>query len=149
MINISSFKTTKTTNPYNETDEVLELNINDGAVYRLNNVIKVSGTYTFSIWYKTNKNTTITLRILGNESQISSGTSWKKFVKTITVNSVSDQNRDIDIEVASGAIGYFYEAFLIVVLETPLSSEIVFMASFLFCGSDIYGRILAINEKCS
>ena len=112
MINISSFKTTKTTNPYNETDEVLELNINDGAVYRLNNVIKVSGTYTFSIWYKTNKNTTITLRILGNESQISSGTSWKKFVKTITVNSVSDQNRDIDIEVASGAIGYFYEAYL-------------------------------------
>lgn len=112
MINISSFKTTKTTNPYNETDEVLELNINDGAVYRLNNVIKVSGTYTFSIWYKTNKNTTITLRILGNESQISSGTSWKKFVKTITVNSVSDQNSDIDIEVASGAIGYFYEAYL-------------------------------------
>lgn len=112
MINISSFKTTKTTNPYNETDEVLELNINDGAVYRLNNVIKVSGTYTFSIWYKTNKNTTITLRILGNESQISSGTSWKKFVKTITVNSVSDQNSDIDIEVASGAIGYFYEACL-------------------------------------
>lgn len=112
MINISSFKTTKTTNPYNETDEVLELNINDGAVYRLNNVIKVSGTYTFSIWYKTNKNTTITLRILGNESQISSETSWKKFVKTITVNSVSDQNNDIDIEVASGAIGYFYEACL-------------------------------------
>lgn len=112
MINISSFKTTKTTNPYNETGEVLELNINDGAVYRLNNVIKVSGTYTFSIWYKTNKNTTITLRILGNESQISSGTSWKKFVKTITVNSVSDQNSDIDIEVASGAIGYFYEAYL-------------------------------------
>lgn len=112
MINISSFKTTKTTNPYNETDEVLELNINDGAVYRLNNVIKVSGTYTFSIWYKTNKNTTITLRILGNESQISSGISWKKFVKTITVNSVSDQNSDIDIEVASGAIGYFYEAYL-------------------------------------
>lgn len=112
MINISSFKTTKTTNPYNETDEVLELNINDGAVYRLNNVIKVSGTYTFSIWYKTNKNTTITLRILGNESQISSETSWKKFVKTITVNSVSDQNNDIDIEVASGTIGYFYEAYL-------------------------------------
>ena len=112
MINISSFKTTKTTNPYNETDEVLELNINDGAVYRLNNVIKVSGTYTFSIWYKTNKNTTITLRILGNESQILSETSWKKFVKTITVNSVSDQNNDIDIEVASGAIGYFYEACL-------------------------------------
>lgn len=112
MINISSFKTTKTTNPYNETDEVLELNINDGAVYRLNNVIKVSGTYTFSIWYKTNKNTTITLRILGNESQISSETSWKKFVKTITVNSVSDQNNDIDIEIENGSIGYFYEAYL-------------------------------------
>ena len=35
-----------------------------------------------------------------------------EFVKTITVNSVSDQNSDIDIEVASGAIGYFYEAYL-------------------------------------
>ena len=112
VINISSFKTTKITNPYNETDEVLELNINDGAVYRLNNVIKVSGTYTFSIWYKTNKNTTITLRILGNESQISSTTSWQKFVKTVTINSVTEQNNDIDIEVTSGAIGYFYEAFL-------------------------------------
>lgn len=50
--------------------------------------------------------------MLGDKNQISSETSWKKFVKTITVNSVSDQNNDIDIEVASGAIGYFYEACL-------------------------------------
>lgn len=112
VINISSFKTTKITNPYNETDEVLELNINDGAVYRLNNVIKVSGTYTFSIWYKTNTNTTITLRILGDESRISSTTSWQKFDKTVTINSVTEQNNDIDIEVTNGAIAYFYEAYL-------------------------------------
>lgn len=109
---ISSFKTIKTTNPYNQTDDVLELNINDGAVYRLNNVIKIPGTYTFSIWYKSDKSTSITLRILGNESRISSTISWQKFVKTVTINSVTEQNNDIDIEVTNGAIGYFYEAYL-------------------------------------
>lgn len=112
MINISSFKTTKTTNPYNETDEVLELNINDGAVYRLNNVIKVSGTYTFSIWYKTNKNTKITFNVLGDKNQISSGTSWKKFVKTVEVDTITEANDSIDIEIENGSIGYFYEAYL-------------------------------------
>lgn len=112
MIFISSFKVVKTTNPYNKSDNVLELNINDNSVYRLNDVIKIPSTYTFSIWYKTNKNTKITFNVLGDKNQISSGTSWKKFVKTVEVDEITETNDSIDIEIENGSIGYFYEAYL-------------------------------------
>ena len=91
---------------------MLELNINDNSVYRLNDVIKIPSTYTFSIWYKTNKNTKITFNVLGDKNQISSGTSWKKFVKTVEVDTITEANDSIDIEIENGSIGYFYEAYL-------------------------------------
>lgn len=91
---------------------MLELNINDNSVYRLNDVIKIPSTYTFSIWYKTNKNTKITFNVLGDKNQISSGTSWKKFVKTVEVDEITETNDSIDIEIENGSIGYFYEAYL-------------------------------------
>ena len=86
---------------------MLELNINDNSVYRLNDVIKIPSTYTFSIWYKTNKNTKITFNVLGDKNQISSGTSWKKFVKTVEVDEITETNDSIDIEIENGSIGYF------------------------------------------
>ena len=91
---------------------MLELNINDNSVYRLNDVIKIPSTYTFSIWYKTSKNTKITFNVLGDKNQISSGTSWKKFVKTVEVDEITETNDSIDIEIENGSIGYFYEAYL-------------------------------------
>ena len=91
---------------------MLELNINDNSVYRLNDVIKIPSTYTLSIWYKTNKNTKITFNVLGDKNQISSGTSWKKFVKTVEVDTITEANDSIDIEIENGSIGYFYEAYL-------------------------------------
>lgn len=91
---------------------MLELNINDNSVYRLNDVIKIPSTYTFSIWYKTNKNTKITFNVLGDKNQISSGTSWKKFVKTVEVDEITETNDSIDIEIENGSIGHFYEAYL-------------------------------------
>lgn len=91
---------------------MLELNINDNSVYRLNDVIKIPSTYTFSIWYKTNKNTKITFNVLGDKNQISSGTSWEKFVKTVEVDTITEANDSIDIEIENGSIGYFYEAYL-------------------------------------
>lgn len=109
---ISSFKTTELLTPYNYTEEVLELNINDTSVYRLNGVVTLAGYYTFSIWYKSNKNTNITFDVLGDKSQISSDNNWKKFVKTVQITEVNDKNNYIDIIVDSGSIGYFYEAYL-------------------------------------
>ena len=50
--------------------------------------------------------------MLGDKNQISSGTSWKKFVKTVEVDEITETNDSIDIEIENGAIGYFYEAYL-------------------------------------
>ena len=50
--------------------------------------------------------------MLGDKNQISSGTSWKKFVKTVEVDEITETNDSIDIEIENGSIGYFYEAYL-------------------------------------
>lgn len=50
--------------------------------------------------------------MLGDKNQISSGTSWEKFVKTVEVDTITEANDSIDIEIENGSIGYFYEAYL-------------------------------------
>ena len=108
---MSTFKAFNTTTPYSNNDEVLQLYIDsmsDG--YILRDVVKVIGTYTFSIWHKSEKNSTITFNLFGNTEQISSSTQWKKYSKIIEISSLS--NTDIYIIPSLNTYTYFYEGFL-------------------------------------
>ena len=109
---MSEFNTIKTKTPYDNEDDVLELNIDDDSVYRLSEVIKIPGHYTFSIWYKTNKDSNLIFKVLGESVEITSSVNWKKFVKKVYIEQISSDNNYIDIGVENGSIGNFYEAYL-------------------------------------
>lgn len=107
---MSSFNITRVETPYKEIDNVLELNTDiSGDRYILQNVIKIPGTYTFSIWYKTTKETTITFDILGISEEVSTSTEWKKYVKTVKADGNS---KNIYIQPSLEKTTYLYEGFL-------------------------------------
>ena len=98
--------------PYSTSDNVLELNIDSKSdAYVLQDVIKLKSTYTFSIWYKTELDSQITFNIFGVEETVSSSSVWKKYVKTVTVNSLEETN--IYIIPTVSVTSYFYEGYLV------------------------------------
>ena len=100
------------TTPYGDTDNVLELNIDSSSdAYVLQDVIKLSSTYTFSIWYRTESDSQITFNVLGESEIVDSTTSWNKFVKTVTVETLDETN--IYIMPSVGVNSYFYEGYLV------------------------------------
>lgn len=109
---MSSYKESDLTTPYNTIDKVLELNITDNSVYKLNDIIKVPSTYTFSIWYKAKNESMVSFDILGNKEQVSSNINWQKYIETVTIDQITDENNYISIGLDPNNVGYFYEAYL-------------------------------------
>lgn len=71
-------------NPYNVLDYCLRINSpTHGDAYRLNNLSIIKGTYTFSVWVKSDSEANIAFNILGNLIPFSATTEWKKFTCTI------------------------------------------------------------------
>ena len=109
---MSTFNEIEITTPYGDTDNVLELNIDSSSdAYVLQNVIKLPSTYTFSIWYRTESDSQITFNVLGESEIVDSTTSWNKFVKTVTVETLDETN--IYIMPSVGVNSYFYEGYLV------------------------------------
>ena len=100
------------TTPYGDTDNVLELNIDSSSdAYVLQDVIKLSSTYMFSIWYRTESDSQITFNVLGESEIVDSTTSWNKFAKTVTVETLDETS--IYILPSVGVNSYFYEGYLV------------------------------------
>lgn len=109
---LSTFNEIEMTTPYGDTDNVLELNIDSSSdAYVLQDVIKLSSTYTFSIWYRTESDSQITFNVLGESEIVDSTTSWNKFVKTVTVETLDETS--IYILPSVGVNSYFYEGYLV------------------------------------
>ena len=68
------------------------------------------GTYTFSIWHKSDKENIITFNFFGKTEEVSSTTKWQKYSKTIEVSSLN--NPHIYITPSLNIQTYFYEGFL-------------------------------------
>lgn len=109
---MSSFREILTATPYKYQDNVLELQIDTlGDSYVLENVIKIVGTYTFSIWIKANKNCQISFNLLGEHKVENVTTEWKKYVYT-TTNINLENGRNVVITPENNTTTYFYEGFL-------------------------------------
>lgn len=109
---MSTFNEIEMITPYGENDKVLELNIDSSSdAYTLQGVIKIAGTYTFSIWYRTESNSQITFNILGESEIVDSTTSWNKYIKTVTVETLDKTNIYIMPNINIPA--YFYEGYLV------------------------------------
>lgn len=109
---MSTFNEIEITTPYGDTDKVLELNIDlESDAYVLKNVIKLTGTYTFSIWYKSNVDSKITFNVLGTIESVTSTSTWNKYVKTITVENLDEKS--IYIIPSLNIKSYFYEGYLV------------------------------------
>lgn len=97
--------------PYGEQDEVLSLHLDiPSDAYVLQNVIKLTGTYTFSIWYKSASESPISFNLFGTVDTVTSTPEWKKYVKTVEVSSL--ENKDIQIIPQMNTETFFYEGFL-------------------------------------
>lgn len=97
--------------PYGEQDEVLFLHLDiPSDAYVLQNVIKLTGTYTFSIWYKSASESPISFNLFGTVDTVTSTPEWKKYVKTIEVSSL--ENKNIQIIPKMNIETFFYEGFL-------------------------------------
>lgn len=108
---MSTFNALSATTPYNENDEVLHLFLDvESDAYVLKNVIKMTGAYTFSIWYKTESASTITFNLCGTREEVTSSENWQKYVKTIKVTNLEETN--IYIITSQHVNAYFYEGFL-------------------------------------
>lgn len=107
---MSSFNVIRIENPYKENDNVLEL-ITDisGDRYILQHVIKIDGTYIFSIWHRSVENSKIIFNVLGETEEVSSTPTWQKYVKTIKSDG---KEKNIYIQPALGITTYLYEGYL-------------------------------------
>lgn len=109
---MSSFSDVIAMSPYNNNSTMLELKIdNDGDGYVLSDVVKMDGTYTLSIWIKSNKNSVVIFDILGTAKVVDVSTNWQKVVCTVKANN-TDVNHDIVITPEVNTTTYLYEAFL-------------------------------------
>ena len=108
---MSAFNTLNTATPYNENDDVLHLFLDvESDAYVLKDVIKLAGTYTFSIWHKAEIASDITFNLFGTTEQVASTKEWQKYVKTVEVNTLEEPN--IYITSKKYINTYFYEGFL-------------------------------------
>lgn len=99
------------TTPYGEQDEVLSLHLDiPSDAYVLQNVIKLTGTYTFSIWYKSVLESPISFNLFGTVDTVTSTPEWQKYVKTVEVSSL--ENKNIQIIPQMNTETFFYEGFL-------------------------------------
>lgn len=134
---LSTFNEIEMTTPYGDTDNVLELNIDSSSdAYVLQDVIKFSSTYTFSIWYRTESDSQITFNVLGESEIVNSTTSWNKFVKTVTVETLDETS--IYIIPSVGVNSYFYEGYLV---------EGITDTSWLPAPEDIEGKIGSVRSE--
>lgn len=134
---MSTFNEIEMTTPYGDTDNVLELNIDSSSdAYVLQNVIKLPSTYTFSIWYRTESDSQITFNVLGESETVDSTTSWNKFVKTVTVETLDETS--IYIMPSVGVNSYFYEGYLV---------ESITDTSWLPAPEDIEGKIGSVRSE--
>lgn len=108
---MSTFKTLATSTPYGDTDEVLHLYLDvESDAYVLKNVIKLVGSYTFSIWHRSEITSNITFNLFGNTEEVSSTKEWQKYIKTVDVANLEDPN--IYIISKKYINTYLYEGFL-------------------------------------
>ena len=134
---MSTFNEIEMITPYGDTDNVLELNIDSSSdAYVLQDVIKLSSTYTFSIWYRTESDSQITFNVLGESETVNSNTTWNKFVKTVTVETLDETN--IYIMPSVGVNSYLYEGYL---------SEGITDTSWLPAPEDIEGEIGSVRSE--
>lgn len=134
---MSTFNEIEMTTPYGDTDNVLELNIDASSdAYILQNVIKLPSTYTFSIWYRTEIDSQITFNVLGGSETVDSTTSWNKFIKTVTVETLDETS--IYIMPSVGVNSYFYEGYL---------AEGITDTSWLPAPEDIEGEIGSVRSE--
>lgn len=97
--------------PYGEQDEVLSLCLDiPSDAYVLKNVIQLTGTYTFSIWYKSVLESPISFNLFGTVDTVTSTPEWQKYVKTVEVSSL--ENKNIQIIPQMNTETFFYEGFL-------------------------------------
>lgn len=134
---MSTFNEIEMTTPYGDTDNVLELNIDSSSdAYVLQDVIKLSSTYTFSIWYRAESDSQITFNVLGKSETVDSTTTWNKFVKTVTAETLDETN--IYIMPSVGVNSYLYEGYL---------SEGITDTSWLPAPEDIEGEIGSVRSE--
>ena len=134
---LSTFNEIEMITPYGDTDNVLELNIDSSSdAYVLQDVIKLSSTYTFSIWYRTESDSQITFNVLGESETVNSTTSWNKYVKTVTVETLDKTS--IYIMPSIGVNSYFYEGYL---------AEGITDTSWLPASEDIEGEIGSVRSE--
>ena len=134
---MSTFNEIEMTTPYGDTDNVLELNIDSRSdAYVLQDVIKLSSTYTLSIWYRTEIDSQITFNVLGESEIVDSTTSWNKYVKTVTVETLDETS--IYIIPSVGVNSYFYEGYLV---------EGITDTSWLPAPEDIEGEIGSVRSE--
>lgn len=134
---MSTFNEIEMTTPYGDTDNVLELNIDSSSdAYVLQDVIKLPSTYTFSIWYRTESDSQITFNVLGESETVNSNTTWNKFVKTVTVETLDETS--IYIIPSVGVNSYLYEGYL---------SEGITDTSWLPAPEDIEGEIGSVRSE--
>lgn len=109
---MSTFREIIKSTPYKEQSHVLELVINqDGDSYVLENVVKLIGSYTFSIWTKANKNCSVQFDVLGTIKIAEVTTDWKKYVYTVKTDDLSN-GKSIAIKPDNNTTTYYYEGFL-------------------------------------
>lgn len=107
---MSVFKAVDTLNPYAKSDKVLNINLDSQSdAYSLSNLIYEAGTYVFTIWVKTDSNSTVNFKILGTDVSFESTDSWQLFTKRIDADS---SNKSVEIKPQVNINSYFYEGFL-------------------------------------
>lgn len=109
---MSAVKEIQAVTPYGETGNVLELSIDvSNDAYVLEDVVKIVGDYSFSIWVKSAKsNCLTTFNVLGTSITESITTKWKKVSTTVKIDSLDDN--DINIIPDINTTIYLYEGFL-------------------------------------
>ena len=109
---MSTVKEIQVVTPYGETDNVLELSIDvSNDAYVLEDVVKIVGDYSFSIWVKSAKSDCLTtFNILGTSITESITTKWKKVSTTVKIDSLDNNNINIIPDINTTI--YLYEGFL-------------------------------------
>lgn len=109
---MSTVKEIQVVTPYGETDNVLELSVDvSNDAYVLEDVVKIVGDYSFSIWVKSAKSDCLTtFNILGTSITESITTKWKKVSTTVKIDSLDNNNINIIPDINTTI--YLYEGFL-------------------------------------